>query len=126
MALASGAAAAQHALLVVAGGDMPSLRPEVLRAMLEAAVPGDDDDGAVAPEAVVLAERGVRRPLPAVLRRGAAIAATGDLTASGERSLMALIDALAASVIQERSWRAFDPEGLTLRDVDAPADLAHA
>jgi molybdopterin-guanine dinucleotide biosynthesis protein A len=45
------------------------------------------------------------------------------LLAAGERRLRGLVDALATTVIAEASWRALDPEGRSLRDVDTPDDL---
>ena len=36
----------------------------------------------------------------------------------------ALADALSAAVLSEAAWRALDPDGQTLRDIDTEADLA--
>ena len=42
----------------------------------------------------------------------------------GERRLRALTGTLTTRVIPESTWRTLDPNGLTLRDIDTPADLA--
>ena len=45
------------------------------------------------------------------------------LLADGERRLRALTEELATTVIPEPTWRALDPYGMTVRDIDTPADL---
>jgi molybdopterin-guanine dinucleotide biosynthesis protein A len=39
------------------------------------------------------------------------------------RSLRALLDTVPSRAVPSAEWRAVDPEGRTLRDVDTPADL---
>ena len=126
--LLAGAEAARERLVLVVGGDMPSLAPAVLRLMLRRMVVADGTGGApyFAAQGVALEFRGVVQPLPVVLDRDAAISAANDLLASGERSLRRLLAVLDIAVIPEREWRVFDPDGDTLRDVDVPADLVHA
>lgn len=103
-------------LLLVAGADMPGLAPPVLAEMLRVA--------REAPvEAVVLAEGEGHRPLPCALRRDDVRHAAASLFASGERSVRGLLRALRLAVIDEQTWRALDPAGGTLRDVDRPEDL---
>jgi molybdopterin-guanine dinucleotide biosynthesis protein A len=115
--LLAGLEAAREPLALVAGGDMPSLHVDVLRALLRELTRKD------AIEAAVLVRQGVGRPLPAALRNGAATQAARHLLGQDERRLKALLRELRTSEIREADWRSLDPEGETLRDVDAPADL---
>jgi molybdopterin-guanine dinucleotide biosynthesis protein A len=101
---------------LVAGGDMPSLHPAVLRELMKVA-------GEAPVDAVVLQDGDRARPMPSVLRTELARANARVLLASGERRLRALIDSLRAAVIDEATWTAFDPARDTLRDVDVPGDL---
>jgi molybdopterin-guanine dinucleotide biosynthesis protein A len=96
---------------LIVGGDMPSLDPGVLRALLDAL-----DDA----EAATLEGGG---PLPMAVRRVAAERRAHDLLAAGERRLRALPTTLGAATVPAATWRALDPDGSTLRDVDAPGDL---
>jgi molybdopterin-guanine dinucleotide biosynthesis protein A len=125
--------AAHQRLLLVVGGDMPTLEPQVLRAMLRRMLPGSGGSGQAgvrqtgsaywSAQGVALEMQGVTQPLPVVLDRDAAISSATDLIASGERSLRRLMAALDIAVIPEREWRVFDPDGATLRDIDVPSDL---
>jgi molybdopterin-guanine dinucleotide biosynthesis protein A len=129
--LLTGLRAATGDLVVVAAGDMPSLDPAVLRLMLRrmserssSATGNDRSAGYWAAHGVALESDGEPQPLPLVMERGAAISSASDLVAGGERSLRALLSALDIAVIPEAQWRALDPEGATLRDVDRPSDLS--
>ena len=110
----AGLGAAREPIALVVGGDMPSLVGAVLEAMLAES----DAHGAV-----ILEQDGRPRPLPMVVRREPALATADHLIGAGERRLRALASALAAHVLPESTWRVMDPGGLTLRDVDTPADL---
>ena len=83
--LLAGLEAAQQPIVVVAGGDMPTLSVDVLVAMVRAllATEGSTD-------AAILVRHGVDRPLPAALRTGAATQAARRLLGEDERSLRAL------------------------------------
>lgn len=114
--VAAGLHAARESIVLVVGGDMPTLVGAVIESMLVSLdAPGVD--------AVVLEHDGRARPLPVALRREPASAAADRLLAAGERRLRALVEALAATVIAESTWRALDPYGMTVRDIDTPADL---
>lgn len=104
-------------VVLAIGGDTPDLVVGVVESMLAAL------DSSPAPDAVVLEHDGRARPLPIVLRHGPAVAAAAALYAQGERRLRALTETLATHVIPEAAWRAFDPDAVTLRDIDTPADL---
>jgi molybdopterin-guanine dinucleotide biosynthesis protein A len=114
--VASGLRVATEDSAFVVGADMPSLVGAVVASMLAGL-----DDPVV--EAVVLEHEGRPRPLPIALRRDPALAAAEVLLADGERRLRALLDALATTVIPEATWRALDPYGMTVRDIDTPGDL---
>ncbi|HZD80604.1 MAG TPA: molybdenum cofactor guanylyltransferase [Actinomycetota bacterium] len=114
--VAAGLPACRTTLALVAGGDMPELSAVVLGAMLEEMA----DPGV---PAVVLEDGDRFRPLPCALRVVPAVEAAAALLADGERRLRALLETLHAQVLLEPRWRALDPEGRSLFDVDEPADL---
>lgn len=117
MGLAAGLDEAREATVLVTAGDIPELVAGVAELLLHAL-----DVPRV--EIAVLADGGRPRPFPMAMRRDVARATTARLVASGERRLFALIDALNSSVIDEVVWRAPDPEGRSMRDIDTPADLS--
>jgi molybdopterin-guanine dinucleotide biosynthesis protein A len=114
--LLTGLRRAVEPVVIVAGGDMPTMLPSVLAMLVDRL-----DDPAI--EAAVLDQEGGARPLPSALRTAPATAAAERLVAAGERRLRAVYDALVTAVIDEATWRELDPEGRTLRDIDTPADL---
>jgi molybdopterin-guanine dinucleotide biosynthesis protein A len=113
--LLAGLNGAVDPIVLATGGDMPSLVPAVIESMVAALGAGVD--------AVVLEHEGRARPLPIILRREPAAAAASHLYADGERRLRALTEVVATRVIREATWRVLDPDAVTLRDIDAPADL---
>lgn len=118
--LVAGLAAARHPLVLVAGGDMPTLEPLLLAALLERLA----STGA---GAVGLEEGGALRPLPCAIRREVADSVARRLLApvGGARaSLRVLLRDLDVLALPEPEWRAWDPEARSLRDVDTPDDLA--
>jgi molybdopterin-guanine dinucleotide biosynthesis protein A len=114
--LLAGLDASDADVVLVTGGDMPALVPEVIEALLAALE-------ARGCEAAVLAHGGRSRPLPMILRREAALDAVVRLLDNDERRLGALTDDLVTVVIDEAVWRALDPAAVTLRDIDTPDDL---
>jgi molybdopterin-guanine dinucleotide biosynthesis protein A len=115
--LLTGLRSASTPIVLVVGGDMPTLNDAVLAMLIDAVVGS-------AHVAAVLEHDGRPRPLPLVVRREPALAAGDLLVRNGERRLRALVEVLGASVIDSPSWRAVDPDARTVRDVDTPADLA--
>lgn len=103
--------------VVVVGGDMPRLVPAVLRRLV-AALAAD-------PAAVlaVLAVGDDRPPLPMAIDTRRGTAAVTNLLERGERRLRALTEDLPTVVVPEDAWRADDPAGSSLLDVDEVADL---
>lgn len=114
--LLAGLVAATGTTVLVAAGDMPELVPSVVELLLAAL-----DDPRT--EAALLVQDGRSRPLPMALRRLPARVAAARLVAAGERRLGALPAALATTAIDEAAWRALDPDGRTMRDIDTTADL---
>ena len=115
--LLAGLAATSSPTVLVVGGDMPALSMEVLGSMVALLTEWDAS-------AVVLEDGGRGRPLPMALRREPGLTTGASLFAEGERRLRGLADALSAAVLPEAAWRALDPDGETLRDIDTEADLA--
>jgi molybdopterin-guanine dinucleotide biosynthesis protein A len=115
--LLAGLEAAREPIAIVAGGDMPTLSPDVLQALIRKLVAAEGYDAAV------LVGRGETRPLPCAVRNGAATQATRRLLGEGERSLKALIRSVSSLSIAEGDWRPLDPTAATLHDVDLPGDL---
>jgi molybdenum cofactor guanylyltransferase len=114
--IASGLAATDAEWVVVVGGDMPDLQPDVLRLMLR-----DVENGEA--HAVALRDGDRARPLPCVLRRAPVLEAATTLLENGRRSVHELLEAVPHAVIDEVTWTALDPGRRTLVDVDEPRDL---
>lgn len=119
LGLLSGARATQRNRLLVVGGDMPTLVPDVLRQLL-AALSGAQHEVAV----LGLGQSDEPQPLPLALKRRSLLERHPDHELMAGRSLRWLLDRLDRSVIPESAWRLADPMALTLRDVDRPEDLA--
>ncbi len=102
--------------VLLVGGDMPTLVPAVLDALL-AALDADPALGAATLEADPAAT------LPMALRPGLAGPAAVSLLAEGRRALRNVLARVPCTVLPSASWRALDPEARTLRDVDTRRDL---
>jgi molybdenum cofactor guanylyltransferase len=113
--LESALAAARHDLVLVVATDHPWLSPSVLGLLLERA-------RTTSAEAVALAGPHGPEPLLAVYRRCALGTVRARLDA-GVRRLQDVLNALDPMVIPAPEWRALDPEGRILDDVDRPEDL---
>jgi molybdopterin-guanine dinucleotide biosynthesis protein A len=116
--LLSGLEVVDEPLVIVVGGDMPTLQADVLELLLRTLAAADPSIGAV-----VLRSAGTAVPLPAAVRAGAATSAARELIRDGERRLRSLFGVLSTRTVDEREWRLLDPAGATLRDVDVPGDL---
>jgi molybdopterin-guanine dinucleotide biosynthesis protein A len=122
---ALGDATGDHEIVLVVGGDMPSLAPEVLR-LLAATL-------ASAPAAtsarLEMTERGTasaNRPpaiLPCAVRRAAALETARAALSHGDRRLRALSEGSSVAFVPAATWRLLDPTAATLADVDRPSDL---
>jgi molybdenum cofactor guanylyltransferase len=118
--LLAGLEVVEQPLVIVVGGDMPTLRPDVLRLLIRTLSSLPSIGG------VVLRSRGALVPLPAAVRTGAATDVARRLVGDGERRLRSLFERLPTRILEEGEWRPLDPGGETLRDVDRPADLPEA
>jgi molybdopterin-guanine dinucleotide biosynthesis protein A len=112
----TGEGAAPDVVLLVAG-DMPSLVPGVLD-LLARALDADPSLGAST------LETDPPTLLPSAIRASLAGPMADTLLARDRRSLRGLLDTLPWSVVPSVAWRAIDPEGRTLRDIDTPGDLS--
>lgn len=121
--LAAGLAAASHPLALLVGGDQPALRPALLRELLRRL---DEGAGGAAPDVVGLDEDGQLRPLPVALRVASVRPAADVALAAGTRSLVGLFGRLRVETLAPEQWRALDPAGDSLRDVDTRDDLPSA
>lgn len=116
--LAAGLRAAPEVeVVVVVGADMPTLEPAVLRLLLDRAA---EEPGAWTLEGP---DPAIVGPLPLAGDAARLLEAATMLLDRGEHSLRSLVRATGAGRVPARAWRALDPDGRTLRDVDRPADL---
>lgn len=106
-----------HAVTVV-GGDMPWVEPAML-ALLTNRLSTHPRAGVAC-----LAVGGAARPLPLALRREPILPLVTSLLDQGERRLRAILP--GAHVVMPSHWRAADPDGRALRDIDTPRDLVEA
>ena len=133
LGLAAGLEAAGDECILLVGGDMPRLDPAVLR-LLMAAIDLDPAVDAARLEVGEGKAGSTVRPgspvagslaiLPCALRRETALAGCRDALAAGDRRLRGCLERLATSVVPGEEWRAIDPAGRTLLDIDRPEDLA--
>ena len=101
---------------IVIAGDMPNVVPAVLE-LLAGVLARDPSLGAACLEAEPAT------PLPSAVRPSLAGPAAAALLALDRRSLRGLLDAVVTATVSAADWRAIDPDGVTLRDVDTPDDL---
>lgn len=103
---------------VLIGGDMPSLVPAVLGQLLDLL----DADPTIG---VALLAVEPMRPLPMGVRPAIVAPAVAALLAEDRRALRGVVAQVPGATIPAEVWRALDPDGRTLRDVDSPEDLHH-
>ena len=103
------------AIALVVGADMPRLAPAVMQ-LLVAKLEDEPATGAA------ILESDPPATLPMAIATDLATLAANALLAEDRRSLRALLDALNATTIPEATWRALDPDGHTLDDIDLPTD----
>jgi molybdopterin-guanine dinucleotide biosynthesis protein A len=116
----AGLGVAPTSAVVVIGGDAPLTSPHVLSLLVERLAAARSAD------AVALADRDDWRPLPLALDGDAARPALATAFAAGERSIRRALRGLRLAVVPEHEWRALDPGGDSLLDIDTPDDLALA
>ena len=109
---------ASHPIVLVVAVDMPWVAPAAACGpdrMCWIATPGLD---AVA----VATDRGPQ-PLLAAYRRDALARATRDLLDAGEHRATRILESLRVEVLPPSTWRAFDPSGRSVLNLNSPADL---
>jgi molybdopterin-guanine dinucleotide biosynthesis protein A len=116
VALASALAGVTTDWALLIGGDMPDLKPALLRAMVEYA-------RASAADAVALSDGDNAWPMPSLLRVSAARPVATRLVEGGERRLRMIVSELSTERLDEAWWSPHDPAGSWRRDIDRPADL---
>lgn len=119
LGLAAGLDAVADGIVLVIGGDMPALETSVL-GLLVAAVESDPNVDGARLEVDGSTQASV---LPCVVRREAAQRACREAVAAGDPRLRGCLERLAMVIVPSGEWRALDPTGRTLIDVDRPADL---
>lgn len=108
-------AGARCDVVLVVATDHPALAPGVLQLLCERAI-------ATGAQAVAVAGPRGLEPFLAAYRRDALPTVTGALDA-GTRRMQDVLAALDPIIVDEAEWRALDPAGRTLADVDVPSDL---
>jgi len=111
--IAAGLAAARHDLGLVVACDMPFLRAEFLRLLIRRAARSDAAVPRIGRDYEPLHAVYRRTCLPAIERRIAA----GDLAA------FSFFPDIRLEVVAESAWRAVDPEGRSLLNINTPEDL---
>ncbi len=117
MGLYSGLKAARHEAVLLVACDMPFLNPAVLAQLVEL-LPGYD--------LVIPRTAEGLHPLHACYRRSTCLPAVGAAIAAGERRMIAFHDRVRVREVGEDELAAYDPAGLTLLNVNTPAELAAA
>jgi molybdopterin-guanine dinucleotide biosynthesis protein A len=117
VAVAAGLAEAVHDVVLVVGADMPVIPMRVLELMLRAI---DTDE---ARSVVGLVADGQISALPLALRRDLTRFRAEELVETGARRLGELRGLDGAYAIDELVWKALDPRGDSLRDIDTETDL---
>ncbi len=111
--LAAGLAATRYDLAVVVACDMPFLNLELFRYLIERAADFD---------AVVPLTGDQYEPLHAVYRR-TCLAAIQRRLANDERRVISFFQDVRLSAVPEAEWRAIDPDGRSLSNLNTPDDL---
>jgi molybdopterin-guanine dinucleotide biosynthesis protein A len=116
VALVSALAGVTTEWALLLGGDMPDIKPALLRGMSEHAHSSTAD-------VVALADKDEAWPMPALFRVAVARTAAARLVEGGERRLRAIVRELKSERLEEQWWSQHDPAGSWRRDIDRPADL---
>ncbi len=116
VAVAAGLHAAQHERVLIVAADMPIVPIRVLGLLLsEWRHPGHMLVGLLAADELAA--------LPVCVHRTAALEHATVIIAAGTRRLGALRDLPDVYGVPETQWRALDPHGDSLRDIDTEEDL---
>ena len=115
--IAAGLRSALAPVALLVAGDMPFLRPQLLRLLVERAEAGS--------RFVIPVREERPQPLCSALRRETLPVVQARLDA-GERAVMALADALEAELLAPEAWATADPDGRSFDNVNTPEQLAAA
>lgn len=118
--LAAGLAVATHPRALLVAGDQPLLRVAVLRALLDEHWDPGRPDGL---DVVALEDGDSLWPFPVALRVATVRPATSAALAGTDLRLFTLFGRLRVARVPEARWRALDPGGDSLRDVDTRDDI---
>lgn len=108
-------AAARHPVVLVLPVDAPGLSPSLLRHLIGRTLSSKNASGR-------LVAGDAPQPLPCVLWRSA-LPALSQLLDAGERRLAAIPQAIPMIDVAEADWRAYDPGGAWLANLNRPRDL---
>ena len=116
VALAAALAGVTTEWALLVGGDMPDIKPALLRAMSERGKASTAD-------VVALVDKDEAWPMPALFRVSVARPAAARLVERGERRLRSIVSELNTERLGEPWWSQPDPAGSWRRDIDRPSDL---
>jgi len=116
VALASALKGVTTEWVLLVGGDMPDIKPALLRAMSEHARASTAD-------VVALADKDEAWPMPALFRVSVARPTAVRLVEAGERRLRSIVSELNTERLDEQWWSQHDPSGSWRRDIDRPSDI---
>jgi molybdopterin-guanine dinucleotide biosynthesis protein A len=119
--LVAGLAVASAPAALLVAGDQPWLQPDVLRLLLEEL---DGPPGGSWFDVVALHDGDSLWPFPVALRVATVRPAAEAALAARDLRLFTLFRRLRVARVPEASWRALDPDGASLRDIDTHGDLA--
>ena len=111
--IAAGLSAARYDLALVVACDMPFLKIDLLRYLIDLAVDAD---------AVTLQIEDQYEPLHAIYRRACLTAIHQHLTA-GDRRVISFYADVRLRSIPEADWRTIDPDGRSTANLNTPDDL---
>jgi len=112
-------ASARHRHVLVVAGDHPDLQPAVLELLVATAT------GATGAEHLAVALEGTYGPEPLLaVYRSDALPLLRAALDDGVRRLQDVLARLEPWCVASATWRALDADGLTLADLDTPADVA--
>ena len=111
--IAAGLSAAQRDLSIVVACDMPFLNGRLLQALIDRA--GEAD-------AVVMQAGDQFEPLHAIYRR-VCLEAIQRRLANGDWRVISFFDDVRLRVVPEADWRAIDPDGRSISNLNTPDDL---
>lgn len=114
--LVRGLGAARQPWVVALACDTPLVQTAALRALLDRRAEGVD--------AIIPVAGGIQQPLVAVYRREAALQVFEQVRDAGGRSLRAATERLDAVLVDEDALRAADPDLVSFRAANTPAELA--